>query len=376
MPTSVDTAARTVVSIDPLLDARYDAFVAEHEGATAYHLGAWAQIQRSAYGYRPSYLALAGDGGQLEGVLPLMYTRGLVSGRRMRSLPGLPVAGPLGTSREAEAALVDAGCRIADRHGGQLVMNGRAIGFEDMVDGLSVRERFPSWITPLSDDPDELRASWKKRSNNLWRSIRKAEKAGVTVREGSSEEDLRTFYDLYLQTMKRHRSLPRAWRQMAVDRELLGPSGVFRLFIAEHQGRAVAAGVFHAFRDTVDLLYNGSDTAERDLRANFALYWHAIRWSAENGFRKFDWGEAKEGGTLSRFKAQWSAEPLMNYTHNYVSGAPEEDGPSRADRIRRQHDVIDVVGVTTRRDKIVDRVWEHAPTPLTRVAGAAVYRLF
>ena len=62
--------------------------------------------------------------------------------------------------------------------------------------------------------------------------------------------------------MKRHRALPRPWRQMSLDRSLLGPSGVFRLFLAEHDGRAVAAGLFHAYRDTVDLLYNGSDSAE------------------------------------------------------------------------------------------------------------------
>lgn len=376
MTASLQTAARTVVEIDPVADRRYDEFVAEHPQATAYHVGGWARILRSTYGFRPSYLALIGDEDRLEGVMPLMYTRGVVSGRRMRSLPALPSAGPLATSREGDAALIEAACRIADRRNGGLVINGRATGFDELVDGLSTRDRFPSWITPLTTEPDELRASWKKRSNNLWRSIKKSEKVGVTVREGTSEEDLRAFYSLYLLTMKRHRSLPRPWRQMSLDQSMLGPKGIFRLFLAEHQGRTVAGGVFHCFRDTVDLLYAGSDKEERELRANFALYWHAIRWAAENGFTKYDWGEAKEGGTLSKFKAQWSAERVPNYTHEYVSGGPPDGGRSRADRIRYTHDQIDSVGVTSRRDKVLDWAWERAPLSVTRAAGAAVFRLF
>lgn len=367
---------RTVAQIDPQTDPRYEAFVADHERATAYHAGAWARILRSAYGFRPAYLALSGEDDTLEGVLPLMYTRGIASGRRMRSLPVLPSAGPLATSAAGEATLLEAACRAADLRGGELTVISRSTGYEGHVAGLRTRERHPSWITPLGDDADALRASWKKSSSNLWRSIRKSETAGVTVREGKSEEDLRVFYAMYLDTMKRHRVLPRAWRQVRLDRLMLGPSGVYRLFIAEHEGRAVAGGLFHAFGDTVDLLYNGSDVSERDLRANFGLYWHAIRWAVENGYRRFDWGEAQDGGSLARFKAQWSAELVPNYNHRYRAGGLAADRPSRADRLRNKHDVIDHQGVQGRRDLIVDRAWEAAPRGVVRVAGGIVYRVF
>jgi hypothetical protein len=40
------------------------------------------------------------------------------------------------------------------------------------------------------------------------------------------------------------------------------------------------------------------------------MYWHVIRWAAENGYSRFDWGAAREGGSLYRFKSQWSAEPV------------------------------------------------------------------
>jgi hypothetical protein len=375
MQAPIQAEPGTLAPIDPLTDPRYDEFVVGCERAGAYHAGAWARILSAAYGAKASYLASTTPDGALEAVLPLMASRGVVSGKRMRSLPVVPFAGPVGSSVETEAAVIAAACGLADERGAQLNVNARTPGYEEHVPGLRGVEVNPTWVTPLSDDADALRRGWKKTSNNLFRSIGKAEKAGVRVREGQGDSDLRDFYRLYLATMRRHRSLPRSWRQMALDQELLGPSGVFRLFIAEHESRPVAAGLFHAYRDTLDLLYNGSDHAARDLRPNFALYWHAISWAIENGYRRFDWGEAQEGGPLSRFKAQWSAEPVPAYRYDYrPEGQPAE---SRADRIRNSHDVFDTPGgERSRRERVVNAAWERTPLALTRAAGSVVYRLF
>jgi hypothetical protein len=372
MQPATQTETGTVARVDPLADPRYDEFVASCDRAGAYHAGAWARILRAAYGARPEYLALTGPDGAIEAVLPLMASRGVASGKRLRSLPVIPFAGPAGISLETEAGVVEAACRLADERGAALLVNSRTPGYGELVPGLSETKKNPTWITPLPDDADALRAGWKKTSNNLFRSIAKAEKAGVRVREGHGESDLREFYRLYLGTMRRHRSLPRAWRQISLDQALLGPSGVFRLFVAEHESRPVAAAIFHASHGAVDLLYNGSDDSARDLRPNFALYWFAIRWAIENGYRHFDWGEAQDGGPLSRFKAQWSAEPMPDYRYDYSPGAGAAE--SRADRLRHSHDSFDLPGERGLRQRTLDAAWERAPLAVTRAAGALVYR--
>lgn len=369
---STRAGAEPFATIDPLVDSRYDDFLAHRDGAGAYHAGAWARILRAAYGVRPTYLAITGGDGSLEAVLPLVASRGIVSGARLRSLPVVPFAGPVGTSVDAEAAIVGAACQLAEERGAALTINSRAGGYEEHVLDLVASANHPSWITPLPEDADGLRRGWKKTSNNLFRNIAKSEKAGVRVREGRGDSDLRDFYRLYLGTMRRHRSLPRPWRQMTLDEELLGPSGVFRLFIAEHESRPVAAAIFHAYGDTVDLLYNGSDEGARDLRPNFALYWHAMRWSIEHGYRRFDWGEAQEGGPLSRFKAQWSGEPVATYRYEYrPAGQPSS---SRADRLRNGHDAFDTPGERSRRQRLIDATWSRTPLNVTRVAGSLIYR--
>jgi lipid II:glycine glycyltransferase (peptidoglycan interpeptide bridge formation enzyme) len=357
-----------VTTIDPR-DPRWDRFVEAHPRASVYQLGAWPEILKKAYGFQPTCLALEHDG-ELHGVMPLMRSVGALSGKRLRSLPAMPLGGPLAETAAGEAELLRAACAMTSERAKSLTVLTRGEGYEQHVTELSGRPKHPTWIMPLPDDPEELRAGWRKSSKNLHRSLNKAAKSGVSVREGRGEADLRAFYRLYMATMKAHHALPRSYRQLSHARRLLAPRGVFRLFVADHEGETIAAGVFHSFRDTIDLLYNGSDPAKLDLRPNHALYWHVIQWGIENGFRHFDFGEAKPDSPLERFKAQWSSERVPEFRYDYVVG----EAPNRADALRHAGDRMGRAGGASRKEELLSKAWDAAPLPLTRLAGEVAYR--
>jgi len=359
-----------LIEVDPLADPRWDAFVRHHRAAGAYHLGAWAGVLRSAYGFRPRYLALEAPDGTLLGGLPLMSTRGLVTGRRLRSLPVVPPAGPLADSDAELRALTDGACRVADEHGAKIwTLHSRQGGLEAVSPELRAVPKHPAYVLSLDRDPEEIRLGWKKSASNLFRSIKKAEKAGVTVRDGTTEADLDAFYALYARTMRRRRVLPRPRRQLVAARRLL-PEGVFRLHLAEHEGRIVAGTLWHSFGGTLDLLYAGSDERHLDGRPNHALYWHAIRWAAESGHAEVDLGHAQPGSGLATFKAQWSAEPVPEYRYDYVPGgepaeygtAEKAAGPGRMLQGRESTNLL-------------ARAVERAPVRLLSAAGRVAYRL-
>jgi CelD/BcsL family acetyltransferase involved in cellulose biosynthesis len=358
-------AGATVTPVDPAEDPRWDEFVRAHPDARPYHLGGWARVLNAAYGFKPAYLALVAPGGELQGVLPLMRTRGLMTGRRLRSLPVVPPADPIATSDDGVRALIEAACAMTDAGAKVWTLHARRAGYEELVPELRGRARHPSWVLDLPPDIDELRRGWKKTSNNLFRNLKKADKAGVTVRVGRDESDVKAFYRLYLRTMRRLATMPRPYRQVVEDHRLLGPDGAFRLLLAEHDGDIVAGGVFHALGDTVDLLYNGSDDARLDVRPNHALYWHAIEWAAGSGHRRFDFGQGAREGSLARFKMQWGAVEVPEYRYDYIPGAAAEP----PDAAHRAH-LLDGAGEPGR----LERAWKRAPLPLTRVAARVAYR--
>lgn len=350
------------ITIDPGHDARWDAFVRAQEPATAYHLGAWAKVLRGAYGYRPRYVALETADGELAAVMPLFYGRGLLTKARLSSMPVARVAGPLGGSLEQQTALIQHARSLADTAGiERLLVRSTTAGLADRLPLLEQEPDQPTWRTPLPSDEVSLMPQLRESSKRVVRSIAKAEKAGVTVRLAHSHDDLRRFYKLYLQTMRKHGALPRSFRQLSLARKHLGPD-VFKLFVAELDDKIIAGGVFHAFGDTLELLYNASEPESVAQAPNFALYSAAMRWAIEAGYRTFDFGGALEGSSLGEFKRRWGAEPVPIWLYEYLT-----DASARGQR--EEPPALSEGGGSS-----LSPVLERSPLLLTRLLGAAAYR--
>lgn len=345
---------------------RWDRYVKQHPDATAYHLSEWATIMKRSYGFEPVYLKLEGSRGEPSGVLPLLYRRGALSGRCLVSLPGdIRVAGPLGQSIEDEGALLDAACELV-RSGkaGTLQVRSTKRGYDRLVAGLSVRPGSHLWLVQLPGEPEAFWERFTGRSGNLRRDVTKARRSGVSVREAGSLSDLRRFYRLYLRTMRRHRALPRTLQQFALSMRLLGPARIFRLYVAEHEGRVIAGGIFYFFRDTVNAQYNASDERYLHIRPNHALYGAVIENAIACGCRTFDFAAAPIGSSLADFKRRWGAEPVPRFHYGY----PGRAGPRMKatagirSRLPREEGTAGM------------RAWGRAPLGLTRFAGAVVHR--
>jgi lipid II:glycine glycyltransferase (peptidoglycan interpeptide bridge formation enzyme) len=126
--------------------------------------------------------------------------------------------------------------------------------------------------------------------NQEWRrNIRKAEKAGVTVREGTAE-DLPAFHVAYVETAARDRFTPRPlayfermWRAMRAE----DPARL-RLFLAEHNGDVLAATTLVTVGTHAWYSYGASTTAGRDLRPSNAVQWAMITAAHASGAHVYD----------------------------------------------------------------------------------------
>jgi hypothetical protein len=350
---------------DPASDPRWDAYVREHPHATPYHLAAWARVLAAAYRFKPAHLALESRQGEIRGVLPIVWGNGMISGPRLNSLPGLQWGGPLAATVEDETRLVAAACqRVEEGDARRLGMQSTRSGYERAVPGLTWSEGMPSWRVEMPSCFEDFRKQLKGHSKNAFRSLKKADAAGVSVREVTSEADLKRFYRLYLKTMRRHRSIPRAYKQFVLAWRLLEPAGVMKLLVAEQDGRMLAGGVFNFFGDTVDLMYNASDPRRLDRRPNHAIYADAMRRAIEGDYRYVDFGGSRDGTSLASFKQQWCTEAVPMFDYSFRSAGSEATA-ERTMRVKRR--------VRTDDSFPLARAWAHAPLLLTRGAGRLIY---
>jgi len=172
----------------------------------------------------------------------------------------------------------------------------------------------------LRRSPEELLGAMR---TNAQRNIRKAGRLGVVVREGSAA-DLPTFEKLAGDTGRRQ-GIPifslsyyeRIWQSFA-------PQDKARLFIAEHEGEALASVFIIGFAGTAIYKYGGWSALKKNVPPNELLQWTAMNWARERGYRYYDFGDiwpemaqAALSGDLSeiygvtRFKLNFGGEVVL-----------------------------------------------------------------
>jgi CelD/BcsL family acetyltransferase involved in cellulose biosynthesis len=286
--------------------------------------------------------------------------RHLHGARKWVSLPFTDYCPPLASAPREEQELVTA-LRRESRAAGVRRVEVRApltgAGLDpagERTDAAALRH-----VVALDDGAAAVYARF--HPSQVKRSIRRAEREGLTVRRADDPRDLLdTFYRLHLQTRRRLGVpvQPRRFFRLLWD----GPVsvGMGSVLIVETDGRPIAAAVFLTWNKTAIYKFGASDASAWGLRPNHALMWHAIRTACEQGCRWFDFGKTAVGQEgLRSFKLSWGAteEPLAYRTLGAASG--RDGAPPSADRLGA---------------RLLRPVIRHSPLLVCRAAGEALYR--
>jgi CelD/BcsL family acetyltransferase involved in cellulose biosynthesis len=359
-----------VVETDPAADPRWERFVARHPQGSIYHHPRWLQTLQIEYPSKPFHLACEDSDGRLLAILPMFHTRGLpvgsrhVTGRRLSSLPRTPLAGPLSIEAQATSAIIQAAMDLANSEPAtQVQLKTQSAEFDGMARGLACVPWRLSYILDLSGDPDRPRCSTSAQRHRVKNAVNKAAKAGLSVRVADSENELRAWYQLYLDTMRRNIVPPRPYRFFAALWNLLRPAGLMQLLLAERQElgrpRMVAGSVLLASARTASYVFTGSKREDLVLHPNDLIQWYAIHDAAKKGLHWYDFGEVSEDHQqLTLFKSKWGAEPVQMYRYYYpaphVAAAPSHPGGGPLKQLARAG-------------------WRRLPLPATARLGDWIY---
>ncbi|MDD3066868.1 MAG: peptidoglycan bridge formation glycyltransferase FemA/FemB family protein [Candidatus Gracilibacteria bacterium] len=169
-------------------------------------------------------------------------------------------------------------------------------------------------ILDLQQSEEELLAQMKPKGRY---NIRVAEKHGVTIRESHEASDAKIFAELLKKTTERDgfSSHPDSYYEKFISE--LGDTA--SCFIAEYEGKAIAASICTFAGDTATYYYGSSNHEFRNVMAPYALQWKAIQTAKERGFHYYDFlGISPEDSTnhawsgVTDFKKKFGGE-VVNY---------------------------------------------------------------
>jgi len=288
--------------LEPEEEKAWDEFVQRSDQGSYCHFSGWRRVMERAYGH-PSFYLWSHEDGETKGILPLILINSILFGRSLVSLPFLDEGGICSDDNETRAGLYKEAVRL----------------FEDCkADCLDLRHHQPSGLAlpfhgskvtltlSLPNNPDVM---WKHFDTKLRNQIRKAMKSGIKA-HWTGTVGLSDFYDTFAINMRDLGSPVHSRRFFAAVLDEFPKSA--RFILVRKGNETIGGGLCLLFKDTLLMPWASSNREYFSLCPNHLLYWEAIQWGCENGFRKFDFGRSSPGSGSYRFKKQWGAieEPL------------------------------------------------------------------
>jgi len=288
--------------LDPVHEPGWDHLVALHRDASFFHTSAWAKVLHQTYNHRPFYLQFS-CGRRLAALIPLMEVRSLLTGRRGICLPFSDACEPLIFDPEAVGLVTDQLVRFArERRWRHLEIRGG----KSLELAARPAARFHGHTLDLCSGTEELITRF---ASSVRRAIRKAERSGVSALVVRNRQAVSEFYQLHVQTRRRHGLPPQPASFFLNIYEHIVRPGLGFIVLARHGFQSIAAAIFFRFGQNALYKYGASDKRFQEFRANNLVMWHGIQALAYAGAEKLHFGRTDcENDGLRRFKLSWGTE--------------------------------------------------------------------
>ena len=150
----------------------------------------------------------------------------------------------------------------------------------------------------LTKSEDELLAEMRRQTRY---EVRRAEKMGIKVISGNSDELFKEFHKVQSETARRQNFVPPSLKTLLAEREAFGKNAV--IYVAETaEGKKIAYGLIIKDGREGDYYEAASTELNRKLPGAYALLWQAMKDLKKEGFERFNlWGIAPAGQPNHRY---------------------------------------------------------------------------
>jgi GNAT acetyltransferase-like protein len=296
--------------LEPPDPAAWAALVESAEGASVFHTAEWARLWTGEWrGAKWEAIVHLDPSGGYAGAIGAVVRRPTFF-RSVDAMPFATYGGPIVRRGHPDApkirrGLLDAFARWIR---GRFVLRSGLSWYEgaadEMPDGLSFEESF-THVLPLGRSFDELAEGFSPSTRRL---VRQAEESGLAIRTATSEEDLRAYYALVVETVRRRGGTPKPYSvYQRILRDLV-PAGLARYHLVSH-GEENVAGSLHLFHEGSAMNWLPvSRVSSWHLRPNNFLIANVLSSLCDAGYLEYNFGASPpDAHGLIRFKEGWGA---------------------------------------------------------------------
>lgn len=307
--------------LDPF-DEKWFSYIDTKDQANIFHHPAWIKTLTESYNYRPFVAVVVDHTDNIQAGIPFVEVNSPLTGRRWVSLSFTDHIAPLFDSQPALDALLQ-----------ELIKTQTAGSVPKLEIRWEVKGEQKNWFhtrqvlhrIPLENTAKNVAKNFHKMHQ---RNIKTAKKRGVKIQHGTSREFLEAFYEMHLETRKRH-GIPIQPKKFFVRlHENLIQKGLGFISLAFVEEEYIASAIFLHYKKTLIYKYGASKVSGQNYRPNNLIFWRAIEWGIENGYTALDLGKTEQKNTgLRNFKDGWGAQE-SELAYSILSDSPAKNGNS------------------------------------------------
>lgn len=175
-------------------------------------------------------------------------------------------------------------------------------------------------MVDLTKSEDEILAGMRRQTRY---EVRRADKLGIKVTSGNSEELFSEFHAEQVKTAHRQNFIPPSEKVLLAEREAFGDN--IRIYVAETaEGEKIAYGLILGSGKEADYYEAASTELNRKMPGAYALLWQAIKDLKKEGYERFNlWGIAPPGQPNHRYAGVTTFK--TGFSDNVVEYVPAHD---------------------------------------------------
>lgn len=338
---------------------QWDEFVDSHPMGSIYHLSSWKNVIQNSFKHITGQYIVVEDrqSKKIVAGLPVYHVKSRLLGDRLVSAPFAMCCDPLVSDPNALQEIVDCLLNLHTQVKSNYVEI-RTLGDMPSQDGtFTVSGRNLMHEVTVDGDLDQLFKTFHKKSVRVL--VNKAGKAGMTLKQSDHIDDLRVFYELFVQLRRQKALPPIPYAFFEALWHVYYNKGMLTLLLAVYKGDIVGGTLLLEYKKTLIAEYACDMPQFRKIGVNQFLDWECIKLVHSKRLSKYNFGRTSSTNHgLIQYKNKWATEMIPLPTYYYPSKyATDADGRELSIRY-----------------KMAEKVFKYSPPGLSKLIGDILYR--
>ena len=142
-----------------------------------------------------------------------------------------------------------------------------------------------TWLLDITKSEDEIFKEMRKTHRNL---IRRAGRDGVEIVQSADEKYLKSFYEIHMETVRRHKFIPFSYDYIKKEVDLFKNDDQINIFSAKYKNEIISSAIVVFYGNQAFYHHGASSSKYSKIPASYLVLWEAVKEAKKRNKKIFN----------------------------------------------------------------------------------------